>query len=216
TGQACQSIERIYVAKSIHDAFLEKLVEKAKAVRLNWPDIGAGEIGPIIFADQADTLQRHIDDAVEKGARVLTGGQVERHGGGRWLKPTVLTDVTHDMLVMREETFGPILPVMAFDTVDEAIGLANDTEFGLSAAVFAGTLEEAERVGRQIEAGGVSLNDAALTALFHEAEKHSFKLSGMGGSRMGPAGFQRFLRRKALIANTGKPAPIGAFAEDAP
>lgn len=216
TGQACQSIERIYVAKSIHDAFLEKLVEKAKAVRLNWPDIGAGEIGPIIFADQADTLQRHIDDAVEKGARVLTGGQVERHGGGRWLKPTVLTDVTHDLLVMREETFGPILPVMAFDTVDEAIGLANDTEFGLSAAVFAGTLEEAERVGRLIEAGGVSLNDAALTALFHEAEKHSFKLSGMGGSRMGPAGFQRFLRRKALIANTGKPAPIGAFAEDAP
>lgn len=216
TGQACQSIERIYVAKSIHDAFLKKLVEKAKAVRLNWPDIGAGEIGPIIFADQADILQRHIDDAVAKGARALTGGQVEAHGGGRWLKPTVLTDVTHDMLVMREETFGPILPVMAFDTVDEAIQLANDTEFGLSAAVFAGTLEEAEHVGRQIEAGGVSLNDAALTALFHEAEKHSFKLSGMGGSRMGPAGFQRFLRRKALIANTGTPAPIGAFAEDAP
>lgn len=216
TGQACQSIERIYVAKSIHDAFLKKLVEKATAVRLNWPDIGAGEIGPIIFADQADILQRHIDDAVAKGARALTGGQVETHGGGRWLEPTVLTDVTHDMLVMREETFGPILPVMAFDTVDEAIQLANDTEFGLSAAVFAGTLEEAEHVGRQIEAGGVSLNDAALTALFHEAEKHSFKLSGMGGSRMGPAGFQRFLRRKALIANTGTPAPIGAFAEDAP
>lgn len=215
TGQACQSIERIYVASAIHDRFLSKLVEKAAAVRLNWPDIGAGEIGPIIFADQAEILQRHIDDAVAKGARVLTGGKVETHGGGRWLKPTVMTDVTHDMAVMREETFGPILPVMPFDSVEEAIALANDTEFGLSAAVFAGTLEEAEAVGRQIEAGGVSLNDAALTALFHEAEKHSFKLSGMGGSRMGPAGFQRFLRRKALIANTGKPAPIGAFAEDA-
>ena len=216
TGQACQSIERIYVADAIHDAFLEKLVEKAKAVRLNWPDIGVGEIGPIIFADQADILQRHIDDAVAKGARVLTGGQIETHGGGRWLKPTVLANVTHDMAVMREETFGPILPVMSFDTTSQAIQLANDTEFGLSAAVFAGTLEEAEQIGRQIEAGGVSLNDAALTALFHEAEKHSFKLSGMGGSRMGPAGFQRFLRRKALIANTGQPAPIGAFAEDAP
>lgn len=216
TGQACQSIERIYVARSIHDAFLARLAEKAEAVRLNWPDITTGEIGPIIFANQADILQRHIDDAVAKGARVLTGGQIETHGGGLWLRPTVLADVTHDMAVMREETFGPILPVMAFDSEDEAIRRANESEFGLSAAVFAGTLEQAERVGRQIEAGGISLNDAALTALFHEAEKHSFKLSGMGGSRMGPAGFQRFLRRKALIANTGKPAPIGAFAEDAP
>jgi len=216
TGQACQSIERIYVARMIHDAFLAKLVAKAKAVRLNWPDIGAGDIGPIIFADQAEILQRHIDDAVAKGAKVLTGGNIETHGGGRWLEPTVLSNVTHDMVVMREETFGPVLPVMAFDTASDATALANDTEFGLSAAVFAGTLDEAEAVGREIEAGGVSLNDAALTALFHEAEKHSFKLSGMGGSRMGSAGFQRFLRRKALIANTGTPAPIGAFAEDAP
>lgn len=215
TGQACQSIERIYVARKIHDSFLKQLTEKAKTVELNWPDIGRGHIGPIIFDKQADTLQRHIDDAIAKGARVVTGGKIEHHGGGKWLLPTILTEVTHDMLVMRDETFGPILPVMAFDEVGDAITLANDTEFGLSAAVFAGTLDEAEAVGRQIEAGGVSLNDAALTGLFHEAEKHSFKLSGMGGSRMGPAGFQRFLRRKALIANTGTPAPIGAFAEDA-
>ena len=215
TGQACQSIERIYVARSIHDAFLNMLIEKANAVDLNWPNIGKGHIGPIIFDKQADTLQAHIKDAVSRGASVLTGGQIEDHGGGKWLKPTILSNVTHEMIVMKEETFGPILPVMAFDTVEEAIMLANDTEFGLSAAVFAGTLEEAESAGRQIEAGGVSLNDAALTALFHEAEKHSFKHSGMGGSRMGPAGFQRFLRRKALIANTGAPAPIGAFAEDA-
>lgn len=215
TGQACQSIERIYVANSIHDAFVARLVEKAKAVTLNWPDIGRGHLGPIIFDQQAKTLQAHIDDAVAKGARILTGGKVETHGGGKWLLPTILVDATHEMLVMREESFGPILPIMAFDSEDEAIALANDTEFGLSAAVFAGTVEQAEQIGRQIEAGGVSLNDAALTALFHEAEKHSFKLSGMGGSRMGPAGFQRFLRRKALIANTGAPAPIGAFAEDA-
>ncbi len=216
TGQACQSIERIYVAREIHDDFLDRLTAKAKQVELNWPEIGHGHIGPIIFEKQAETLQAHIDDAKSKGARILSGGNVENHGGGKWLLPTILADVTHDMDVMRDETFGPILPVMAFETIEEAITLANDTEFGLSAAVFSGTLEEAERVGRQIEAGGVSLNDAALTALFHEAEKHSFKLSGMGGSRMGPAGFQRFLRRKALIANTGAPAPIGAFAEDAP
>lgn len=116
---------------------------------------------------------------------------------------------------MTEETFGPLLPVIPFTTTDEAIAHANNSEYGLSAAVFAGTLEEAEAIAVQIEAGAVSLNDAALTGLFHEAEKHSFKLSGLGGSRMGPAGFQRFLRRKALIANTGAPAPLSAFAEDA-
>lgn len=215
TGQACQSIERIYVQRSIHDAFLNQLVEKAEAARLNWPDITEGEIGPIIFDKQAAILEAHIEDAKAKGGRVLTGGSIETHGGGLWLRPTVIADATHEMKVVTQETFGPIMPVLPFDTVEDAITMANDTEYGLSAAVFAGTLEEAQAVGEQIEAGAVSLNDAALTALFHEAEKHSFKLSGMGGSRMGPAGFQRFLRRKALIANTGAPAPLGAFAEDA-
>jgi succinate-semialdehyde dehydrogenase / glutarate-semialdehyde dehydrogenase len=215
TGQACQSIERIYVDRTIHDAFLARLVEKANATRLNWPEIEKGEIGPIIFEAQAQTLKHQLSDAYAKGARALAGGEIETHGGGRWLRPTVLTDVDHTMDVMTKETFGPIMPVMAFDSVEQAVAMANATEYGLSAAVFAGTLDEAEGVGRQIDAGAVSLNDAALTALFHEAEKHAFKASGLGGSRMGPAGFQRFLRRKALIANTASPAPIGAFAEDA-
>lgn len=215
TGQACQSIERIYVDKTIYSQFTEMLSKKAKAVRLNWPDITQGEIGPIIFEKQADTLKAHIEDATAKGARVLSGGEIEHHGGGLWLSPTILADVTHEMAVMNDETFGPIMPVMAYDNVDQAIILANDTEYGLSAAVIAGSLGEAEEIGRCLDAGGVSLNDAALTAMFHEAEKHAFKASGLGGSRMGPAGFQRFLRRKALIANTGTPAPISAFSEDA-
>ncbi|MFN3607615.1 MAG: aldehyde dehydrogenase family protein [Hyphomonas sp.] len=216
TGQACQSIERIYVAAEIHDAFLKRLTEKAAAVRLNWPDITSGDLGPIIFDKQAEILAAQIEDAKAKGARVLTGGEIELHGGGQWLRPTVLTDVSHEMKVMTEETFGPLLPVMPYTTSEEVIAFANDTEYGLSAAVFAGTLEEAEAIAVQIDAGAVSLNDAALTGLFHEAEKHSFKLSGLGGSRMGPSGFQRFLRRKALIANTGAPAPLSTFAEDAP
>lgn len=214
TGQACQSIERIYVARDIHDEFLELLVTKARAVALNWPDITKGQIGPIIFERQAHVLADHIEDAVAKGARLECGGEIETHGGGLWLRPTVLSHVTHEMDVMVEETFGPIMPVAAYDTVEEAIALANDSVFGLSAAVFAGTLEEAEEIGRQLETGAVSLNDAALTSLFYEAEKHSFKCSGLGGSRMGPAGFQRFLRRKALIAQTGNPAPLMAFSED--
>ncbi|NRA28624.1 MAG: aldehyde dehydrogenase family protein [Parvularculaceae bacterium] len=213
TGQACQSIERIYVARSIHDAFMEQLVAKAKNVEINWPDVDKGHIGPIIFDQQANILQAHIDDAVSRGGKVLCGGEIENHGG-LWLKPTVIRNAHHQMAVMREETFGPILPVMTFDSVEEAVALANDTTFGLSAAVFAGSLDEAEAVGRQINAGAVSLNDAALTALFHEAEKNSFGESGIGPSRMGSVGFQRFFRRKALIANYGAPASIDNFRED--
>jgi acyl-CoA reductase-like NAD-dependent aldehyde dehydrogenase len=119
------------------------------------------------------------------------------------------------MLVMQEETFGPIMPVMAFDALDHAVHLANDTPFGLSAAVFAADLSTAEAVAVRLQAGAVSLNDAALTALFYEAEKHSFGESGLGGSRMGAAGFSRFLRRQALIANTAAPAPLSEFAERA-
>jgi succinate-semialdehyde dehydrogenase / glutarate-semialdehyde dehydrogenase len=213
TGQACQSIERIYVAKAIHDAFLAKLVDATSACRLNWPSIAQGEIGPIIYAQQAEVLQRHVQDAIAKGATLHTGGAVEHHGGGLWMRPTVLSGVTHSMLVMQEESFGPLMPVMAFDTPDQAIALANDSAYGLSAAVFADTLETAERIAAQLRVGAVSLNDAALTALFYEAEKHSFGESGLGGSRMGEAGFLRFLRRQALIANTGKPTPLSQFSE---
>jgi acyl-CoA reductase-like NAD-dependent aldehyde dehydrogenase len=213
TGQACQSIERIYVAAPIYEAFVGRLVDAAAEVRINTPDIGQGEIGPIIFDRQADILRHQIADAVAKGAQVLTGGVVEDHGG-LWLRPTLLTHVTHDMAVMREETFGPILPVMAFDTVEQAIALANDSQYGLSAAVFAADLDQAATVARQLVAGAVSLNDAALTALFHEAPKQSFRDSGLGPSRMGLDGYTRFFRRQALIAQTGRPWPLSAFAED--
>ncbi|MGJ3230869.1 MAG: aldehyde dehydrogenase family protein [Oceanicaulis sp.] len=214
TGQACQSIERIYVDASIHDAFLDQLVEAVQAVRLNHPDINQGEIGPLIFDRQADIIAAQIEDARAKGAIVHAGGEIETHGGGRWLRPTVLSGVDHSMTVMTQETFGPVLPVMAYGDVDEAVALANDTEYGLSAAVFAGTLEEAEAIARRLDAGAVSLNDAALTALFYEAEKQSFKNSGLGPSRMGAAGLTRFFRRKALIANTGAPLPLGAYREE--
>jgi succinate-semialdehyde dehydrogenase / glutarate-semialdehyde dehydrogenase len=214
TGQACQSIERIYVQHGVYQAFVDRLSEAARQCRLNWPEIGMGEIGPIIFDKQAAVLQAQLDDAVAKGGQVLSGGSIETHGGGLWMRPTVLVNVDHTMKVMTEETFGPIMPIMAFDTQDEAIHFANDSVYGLSAGVFAETLAEAESVAVHLKAGAVSLNDAALTALFYEAEKHSFGLSGLGGSRMGAAGFYRFLRRQALIANSAAPVPLSAFAED--
>jgi acyl-CoA reductase-like NAD-dependent aldehyde dehydrogenase len=215
SGQACQSIERIYVARAAYEPFLERVVAAARAVRLNTPDIAVGDLGPLISQAQAGVLRGQIEDARAKGGKVLTGGEIETHGGGLWLRPTVITDLRPDMRLFSEETFGPLLPVQPFDGEDEAVALANSGAFGLSAAVFGPTLADAERVGRRIEAGAVSLNDAALTALFHEAPKQSFKASGLGPSRMGADGFLRFHRRKALIANVGPPAPLTAFSEDA-
>jgi acyl-CoA reductase-like NAD-dependent aldehyde dehydrogenase len=212
TGQACQSLERIYVDRSIYAPFVARLVEKASVIEPNWPDIHRGTIGPFIFARQAEVVAEQIGDAIAKGARVLCGGQIEDHGG-KWLRPTVLVDVSHDMKIMTEETFGPVIPVMPFDTVEQAIELANEGVYGLSAGVIAGTLEEAEAIGRRIDAGGISLNDGSLTAMCHEMEKHSFKLSGLGGSRMGAAGYTRFFRRKVLIRQHGQPATMANIAE---
>jgi len=164
TGQACQSIERIYVARAIAEPFLAKLTEGAKAVEITYPDAGQGHLGPFIFPDQAAKVQAQIDEAVAKGARVLAGGSVEKLGGGQYLRPTVLADVTPDMAVMCEETFGPVLPVTIFDDLEEAISQANDTEYGLSAAVLAGSLDEAAAIGSRLEAGAISLQDGALTS----------------------------------------------------
>jgi len=203
TGQSCLSIERIYVAESIFDNFVEKLVEKAQRIPLAYPYLEDGEIGPIIAERQADIIAEHLSDAVEKGAFVHCGGLIEELDGGLWCRPTVLTHVNHSMKVMTEETFGPIMPVMPFSTVEEAIALANDTIYGLSAAVFAGTQAEALEVARYIDAGAININDAGLTAIMHEAEKNAFKFSGMGGSRMGAAALKRFMRKKAFLIKTG-------------
>lgn len=211
-GQACQSIERIYVARSIYDNFLTRLVRKARDVTINAPDINEGQIGPIIFEKQAKIIADQIEDAKAKGATIHTGGEIENHGGN-WCRPTVITGITDDMKIMQEETFGPLLPVIPFDTVDQAIAMANDSDYGLSAAVFAGAAEEAIAVGRQIEAGGISINDGSLTGMMHEAEKNSFKLSGMGASRMGRSGFLRFFRRQSLMVNTASVADISMFDE---
>jgi len=214
TGQACQSLERVYVQDTIYDRFVSRLVEKASAVPINYPDLHRGVVGPLIFYAQADVIAEQIDDAVKRGAKVLCGGHVEIHGGGgRWVRPTVVVDVDHTMKLMTDETFGPVMPVMKFHSVDEAVELANFGVYGLSAAVIAGTLEEAEAIAVRIDAGAVSLNDGSLTGVMHEAEKNSFKCSGLGGSRMGPAGLTRFLRKKALLRQTGQPATIGMFDE---
>ncbi|MDJ0675287.1 MAG: aldehyde dehydrogenase family protein [Calothrix sp. MO_167.B42] len=202
TGQSCLSIERIYVAESIFEKFYHQLVTKAHRLQLAHPQLESGEIGPIIAEKQATIIANHLQNAMEQGAIVHCGGKVEELDGGYWCRPTVLTEVNHQMLVMQEETFGPIMPVMAFSTVDEAVQLANDSIYGLSGAVFAGTEVEALAVARQIDAGAISINDAALTAIMHEGEKNAFKFSGLGGSRMGAAALARFMRKKAFLVKS--------------
>ncbi|MFZ9395791.1 MAG: aldehyde dehydrogenase family protein [Erythrobacter sp.] len=213
TGQACQSIERVYVARAIAEPFLAALVEEADRVGLTYPDPAAGHLGPFIFPAQADKVQAQIDAAVAQGARVLAGGTVETLGGGKYLRPTVLVDVTPGMAVMREETFGPVIPVTVYDDLDEAVVMANDSAYGLSAAVLAGSLDEAAAVGARLDAGAISLQDGALTSMVGDATNQSRKGSGLGPSRMGDSGMLRFLRERAFIRQTGQPLPLDAYAE---
>jgi aldehyde dehydrogenase (NAD+) len=202
-GQSCRAIERVYVHRKVFDEFCGLLSDRAAKVGLAWPDLDNGELGPIIDPAQADVIRAHLDDAYAQGATALTGGEVEELGGGLWCRPTVLTAVHHGMRVMTEETFGPILPLMPFRDADEAVRLANDSRYGLSAAVFAADEDAALAVARRLDVGAVSINDAGLTAFVQDGEKQPFGLSGLGASRTGAASLRRFVRRQAFLVNRG-------------
>ena len=202
SGQLCCAIERVYVQNGVYDAVCDRVVARMRALKMNMDDIREGELGPVIFARQADILRDQLADAVAKGATVLTGGNIVEHGGGLWCEPTVLVNVTQDMKVMRDETFGPIVPIMAFSTEDEAVRLANDTSFGLSAAVI-GDEAKAIEIGSRINAGGMWINDFdTMGGVGARAEKTAFGCSGLGGTRYGYGGFLRFLRKKAIVIRT--------------
>jgi acyl-CoA reductase-like NAD-dependent aldehyde dehydrogenase len=209
TGHSCLSIERIYVQETVFQSFVELLTEKTNRLRFAHPSVSAGQIGPVISDRQVKIIDEHLKDALEKGAILQTGkGYCENIDGGYWCFPTVLTNVHPNMKVMSEETFGPIMPIMPFKTKEDGIALANGSIYGLSGAVFAKTHEEALEIGRHIQAGAISINDAALTAIIHEGEKNSFKASGIGGTRMGPSAIKRFMRQKAfLIKKQAVPSP---------
>ena len=196
-GQSCLSFERIYVHASVHDALVDLLVSKANELQLADSHLLKGEIGPIIFEKQALTINTHLEDALALGATLVTGSKhCEQIKGGYYCRPTVLVNVTQNMLVMREETFGPIMPVMAFDQLDEMIEMVNSSAYALGAAVFAGTEEEALTVAQRINAGSVSINEAALKAILHYGDSVSFNWSGVGGLRIGPENFSRFVKKK--------------------
>ena len=206
SGQLCCSIERVYAGRDIYPTFVDRVIARTKALTLNTEGLQSGELGPIIFPKQAGILKAQLDDAIAKGARVLTGGKLIEKEGGIWCEPTVLVDVTQDMEIMQAETFGPIIPIARFDEPEEAVRLANDTVFGLSATVI-GNEDEAIAVGERIDAGGVWINDFdTMGGVGDRAEKTAFGVSGLGGTRYGYGGFHRFLRKKALVIRKGEEA----------
>ncbi len=199
-GQSCLSIERVYVQQGIYHAFVQMIVHKAKQINVNSTNIHEGDVGPIIFEKQAHIINAQLQDALSKGAVLEYGNaQCTLIQGGYYCLPTILTHVNHTMLIMQQETFGPIIPIIPYNTIPQAIQLANDSIYGLSAAVFAASTQEAMAVAQHIIAGAVSINDCALTAIMHEGEKNSFKQSGIGGTRMGPNAIKRFMKQKVYI-----------------
>ncbi len=210
TGQVCFSVERVYVDRKVHDAFVDILVKKAEKIELKFPDPRKGQIGPFISRSQAAIVDGQLDDAVAKGARILAGGKSKNLGGGFYMGATIVVYVTHEMDLMRKETFGPIVPVMAYSTEEEAVRLANDSKYGLCAAVIAGSETEAMNIGMQLDAGTVNLQDTCLTpAKTLDVESNASKLSGIGGARTGPGSILRFVRKRAFLTNAGPVTTAG-------
>lgn len=196
-GQACLSVERCYVHRSLYKPFSEACARKAAQLRIGNgmdPEI---DVGPLIHERQLRNVEAHVEDARLHGARVLTGGTRRRDLGPNFYAPTVLADVTHEMRIMREETFGPVLPIMPFDTDDEAVRLANDSDYGLSASVWTRDRVRGTALARHIHAGTVMVNDAVSCFGVSEAPHGGVKASGIGRTH-GIFGLEEMVRIKYL------------------
>jgi len=194
-GQTCLSVERCYVARSLYEKFLAAVVEKTRKLRLGNGLDPETDIGPMIHEQQLRVVEAHVADAIARGAHLLTGGRRLPEFGPNFYAPTVLADVTHEMLIMREETFGPVLPVMPFTTDDEAVRLANDSEFGLAASVWTSDRRRGEALARRIQAGTVMVNDVISCFGISEAPHGGVKSSGLGRAH-GRLGLEEMVRVK--------------------
>ena len=200
SGQSCVAVERIYVEDSVYDEFTSRLVDEVNKLRQGHDAAGSfsADIGALANEAQMAIVERQVDDAVTRGARILTGGK--RAERGLFYPPTVLVDVDHTMACMREETFGPLLPIMKVSSEDEAIALANDTSYGLGASVWTASKERAERVGRRIEAGGVNINNAMMHVFQFPLPMGGWKESGLGHRMGGPDGIRKYCRAQAVVS----------------
>jgi acyl-CoA reductase-like NAD-dependent aldehyde dehydrogenase len=197
-GQTCVSIERVYVEAPIYDRFVDAVTERVRALRQGPPDGPASvEVGAMTFPPQLDIVSRHVEQARAGGARITTGGHV-REGAGRFYEPTVLADVDHTMDAMRDETFGPTVPIMKVADAEEAIRLANDSPYGLGASVWTKDRSRGEQIARRIESGYACVNDANVNYFAYELPMGGWKDSGLG-VRHGAAGIRKYTRQQAIL-----------------
>jgi len=191
-GQSCISVQRIYIERPAYDAFLEVFLPRVESLVVGDPSDDATDVGPVISTDDRDRILSWIDEASSVGARVLTGGALD----GELLRPTVVADAPADAKVSCEEVFGPLCTVVAYDTLDEAIGLANGTRYGLQAGIFTRDLQTAFRAARELEFGGVTVNEAPT---FRADQMPYGGVKDSGNTREGPAYAVREMTEERLV-----------------
>jgi acyl-CoA reductase-like NAD-dependent aldehyde dehydrogenase len=197
-GQVCISVERVYVEEPVYDAFVQKVTDNIKQLRQGAPaGVGSVDIGAVTFPPQMDIIDSHVRDAVDKGAKVLTGGH-PRTGSGRFYEPTVLVDVDHSMTCMKDETFGPTIPIMKIQDPEEGVRLANDSQYGLQASVWTKDVRRGEELARQIHAGVVCVNDAQVNYTALNLPMGGWKESGLG-TRHGANGIRKYTKIQSLL-----------------
>ena len=197
-GQMCISVERLFVVEAIYDEFIELVKEEVAHLRVGAPDEGS-DMGPLTFEGQIDVVTKHLDDARERGATIAAGGQ-KREGPGQFFEPTLILDVTTEMEIYREETFGPVLPVIKVADEEEAIEKANDHKYGLTGSVWTGDRNKGMELASRMESGQVSINDLVQSVGNPALPFGGVKQSGFGRYH-GHEGLYSFMNQKAIMAS---------------